>query len=142
GLITALVQRVTERFEPKAVCIALARGGDDGVTVFPQDVDRAFAPKYPVREIISQILDRQHGVLIPESYRDQGEAGIRTTLAAPMILGKDAIGAIVVQAESPDQIFDESDLEFLLAQAQVAAPYLRAIERVEMLERENELLVS
>lgn len=142
GLITALIQRVTERFEPRAVCIASNHPGDVGFALYPRESESAFGPKYSVRGTIKQILEQQHGVLIPESCRIEGGAGIRTTAAAPMILGKDAIGALVVQTESPHRIYDEVDLEFLLAQAQVAAPYFRALERVELLERENTLLVS
>ena len=142
GLVTALIQRVSERFEPRAVCVALTYPGDTGFVLYPRESEAAFGAKYSVRATIKQIMARQHGVLLPESCRIQGGAGIRTTAAAPMILGKDAIGALVVQAESPHRIYDETDLEFLLAQAQVAAPYLRALERVELLERENTLLVS
>lgn len=142
GLLTALVQRVTERFEPRAVCVALTYPGDEGFLLYPRESESAFGVKYSVHDTVRQIMEQQHGVLLPESCRVQGGAGIRTTAAAPMILGKDAIGALVVQAESPQRIYDESDLEFLLAQAQVAAPYLRALERVEVLERENTLLVS
>jgi Nif-specific regulatory protein len=142
GLITALIQRITERFEPRAVCIASNHPGYDGFALYPRESESAFGPKYSIRGTIKQILEQQHGVLIPESCRIEGGAGIRTTAAAPMILGKDAIGALVVQTESPHRIYDEVDLEFLLAQAQVTAPYFRALERVELLERENTLLVS
>lgn len=142
GLITALIQRMTERFEPRAVCIASNHPGDGGFVLYPRESESAFGTKYSVRGTIKQILEQQQGVLIPESCRIEGGAGIRTTAAAPMILGKDAIGALVVQTESPHRIYDEVDLEFLLAQAQVAAPYFRALERVEVLERENTLLVS
>lgn len=142
GLITALVQRVTERFEPRAICIASIHPGENGFVVYPRDAEAAFSTKYPIRDTIRQVMDQQRGVLMPESCRVDGGAGIRTRAAAPMVLGKDAIGAIVLQTESPHRIYDEVDLEFLLAQAQVAAPYLRALERVELLERENTLLVS
>jgi len=142
GLITALVQRISERFEPRAVCVAISYPGDDGFVLYPRESENEFGAKYSVRATIKQIMAQQQGVLLPESIRVQGSAGIRTTAAAPMILGKDAIGALVVQAESPSRIYDETDLEFLLAQAQVAAPYLRALERMELLERENTLLVS
>lgn len=142
GLITALVQRVSERFEPRAVCVALTYPGDDGFVLYPRESESAFGAKYSLQGTIKQIMAQQHGILLPESCRVRGGAGIRTTAAAPMVLGKDAIGALVVQAESPHRIYDEADLEFLLAQAQVAAPYLRALERVELLERENTLLVS
>lgn len=142
GLITALVQRVTERFTPRAVCIAASYPGSEGVLFYPQDAESNFGQKYSVRATVRQIMEQQQGVILPESVRLSTGQGIRTTAAAPMVLGKDAIGAIVVQAESPARIYDETDLEFLLAQAQVAAPYVRALERVEVLERENTLLVS
>lgn len=142
GLITALVQRVSERFEPRAVCVALTYPGDEGFSLYPREAETAFGAKYSVHDTVKHIMEQQQGVLLPESCRVQGGAGIRTTAAAPMILGKDAIGGLLVQAESPHRIYDEADLEFLLAQAQVAAPYFRALERVEVLERENTLLVS
>lgn len=142
GLVTALVQRAAERFEPRAICVALRRAGDDGFAVYPPGAEGDFETRFDIREMIGKVLERQHGVLLPESYQLNGENGMRTTAAGPMILGREAIGAIVVQADSSSQIYDESDLEFVLAQAQVAAPYVRAMERMETLERENELLVS
>ncbi|MCF6287039.1 MAG: sigma-54-dependent Fis family transcriptional regulator, partial [Candidatus Hydrogenedentes bacterium] len=142
GLITALIQRVSERFDPDAICVALHHPTDAKPTFFPPGSDGSFADKYPVLDMVEQVAAQQRGVLIPESCRTQGEAGMRTTAASPIVLGNDVIGALVVQTQSPRHIYDESDLEFLLAQALTAAPYFRAIERMELLERENRRLVA
>ncbi len=142
GLITALIQRVSERFEPEAICVALLGPGDGAQSFYPPGNENLFTSKRTPQEIVSQIAIEQRGILIPESCRHEGEAGMRTTAASPISLGKDVIGALLIQAGSPKRIYDESDLEFLLAQALVTAPYFRAIERLELLERENRRLVS
>jgi len=142
GLITALIQRVSERFEPRAICVALNHSTDGSVAFFPPGSESAFSPKTSPADMAAQVATQQRGMLIPESYRIRGDAGIRTTAASPIILGKDVIGALLVQTQSPERIYDETDLEFLLAQALVAAPYFRAIERMELLERENRRLAA
>jgi Nif-specific regulatory protein len=142
GLITALIQRVSERFEPEAVCVALRQASDGSPTYFPPGSESKFASKCPLDDIFAQVAEEHRGVLIPESCRNGTEAGIRTTAASPVVLGKDVIGALIIQTQSPKRIYDETDLEFLMSQAQVTAPYFRAIERMELLERENRRLVS
>lgn len=142
GLIMALVQRVADRFSPRVVLVAYRRYLGEGLDFYPQDSHRLFSSRYPVDEVIGRCMQDQRGVLLPEGYRNGEEAGVRTTLVAPMVLGQEAIGALIVQAESPVQIYDEGDLEFLLAVAQVTAPYAHALDRLRILERENELLVA
>lgn len=142
GLITALIQRVAERFEPEAVCVALHHATDGTMTCFPPGSDGSFKSKTSTTEMVNQVSSRQRGMLIPESCRNNGEAGMRTSVAAPIVLGNDVIGALLVQSTSPARIYDETDLEFLMAQALTAAPYFRAIERMELLERENRRLVT
>lgn len=142
GLITALIERVAERFDPDAVSVALHSTSGGALTYFPPESNKKFASGTAVEKLVAQVASQHRGVLIPDSCRTGGEAGIRTTAASPIILGKDVIGALLIQVQSPRRIYDETDLEFLLAQALVTAPYFRAIERMELLERENRRLVS
>ncbi len=141
GLITTLLQRLTERFDPEALWIVLF-GSSGGETVYPPKEASAITANRDMRDILKRVRKKPRGVLFPERWTHDGQMGIRTTLVGPMALGKEPVGAIILQADTPHRIYDENDLEFLMAIAHAAAPYFRAVERLEQLERENRRLVS
>ncbi|HOL21198.1 MAG TPA: sigma-54 dependent transcriptional regulator, partial [Candidatus Hydrogenedens sp.] len=61
---------------------------------------------------------------------------------APIALGKEIIGAFVISADTPHRFYEEADLEYLLAMAHTLAPYIRAAERMQQLEWENQQLIA
>ncbi len=142
GLMEVLTERITDRFSPEAYWVALCQEDQESLLLFPPEEATALTSNRALNEIVHRAIYEPKGILLPERWSHEGQMGIRTTLVAPMALGKESVGAIVVQADTPNRIYDENDLEFLLAVAHAAAPYLKAVERLEQLERENQRLLA
>ena len=142
GLIDTLTQRLVERFNPESLWVALCRDGDEELLIFPPEETPEMMSDRPLHGIVWRAIREPKGILLPERWSHAGQVGIRTTMVAPIALAREPVGALIVQADTPRRIYDESDLEFLLAIAHAAAPYLKAVERMEQLERENERLLA
>jgi Nif-specific regulatory protein len=142
GLIASLLERVSERFQPLTAWVALFQGEESPLAIYPVENAAAISGNPALLNIVWRAIREPRGILLPERWPHEDQAGIRTTMVAPIALGKETVGAIVARVETPQRIYDESDLEFLLAIAHTAAPYLRATERLEQLERENQRLVA
>ncbi len=142
GLLTALLEGLANRFSPQGCWVVLMDPEDDSLRVYPREEEGAFAATPGLERLVQEAVAGPRGILLPERWRRDGQVGVRTYLAAPMALGRECVGALVVRAETPHRMYDEGDLEFLLAMAHAAAPYLQAVERLEQLERENRRLMA
>lgn len=142
GLITMLTQRLEERFDPESLWVALCREGGEDLLIYPPEEASAITADRPLHGIVWRAIREPNGILLPERWSHAGQVGIRTTMVAPIALAREPVGALIVQADTPRRLYDENDLEFLLAIAHAAAPYLKAVERLEHLERENERLLA
>ncbi|HPO12492.1 MAG TPA: sigma 54-interacting transcriptional regulator [Candidatus Hydrogenedentes bacterium] len=142
GLVEVLTERIQDRFNPEAYWVALCQEEQESLLIFPMEEATALTSNRALNDIVVRAIYEPKGILLPERWTHEGQMGIRTTLVAPMALGKESVGAIVVQVDTPKRIYDENDLEFLLAVAHAAAPYLKAVERLEQLERENQRLLA
>lgn len=142
GLVDTLTELLKERLDPLFSCIALRREGEKSLTALPRAESVNFDRDKPLVDLALQSMEKRKGVLLPEHREVQGHRALRTTLVAPIVLGREAVGAIIVRSETPARMYDEADLEFLIALGHAAAPYVRAIERLEFLESENRRLVA
>lgn len=141
-LMSTLLQRVSERFQPESAWLVLFEGEEAPLAIHPVQETSAITGNQALLNIVWRAIREPRGILLPERWTHDNQMGIRTTMVAPIALGKETVGAIVAQVDTPRRIYDEADLEFLLAIAHTAAPYFRAIERLEQLERENRRLVA
>lgn len=142
GLIKTLMHRLRERFAPEAFWIVLCHGPEEDLVVYPPEDAASFTTNQALYDIVQRSIKEPKGILLPERWSRDGLMGIRTTMVAPIALARESVGALVVQADTPHRIYDETDLEFLLAIGHAAAPYLTAVERIEQLERENRRLLA
>ena len=142
GLVDTLVDLLKERLDPLFCCIALRREGEKTLTALPRAEAVNFDRDKALVDLCLQSMEKRKGVLMPEHRDVQGRRIIRTTVIAPIVLGREAVGAIVARSETPARMYDEADLEFLISLGHAAAPYVRAIERLEFLENENRRLVA
>ncbi len=141
-LIAIVMDRIEARFNPELRWMVLMHGADEGFSLYPPEEGPAFSANRSLQEIVRRAIQEPKGILLPERWVREGQTGIRTSMVAPIALGTEPVGAIVLQADTPKRIYDESDLEALLAIAHTAAPYLKAAERLEQLERENLRLIA
>ena len=142
GVLTTLLQALAERFTPQGYWVVLIDPEDGSLTAYPRDDERTFAANPSLERLAHDAIGGPRGILFPERWRRDGQVGVRTCMAAPVALGRECAGALLVRTQTPHRIYDESDLEFLLAMAHAAAPYLQAAERLEQLERENRRLMA
>lgn len=138
-LLSLLAENLLEHFEPRGLSILL-REGD---ALVPLDTSGARSPGgESVDRMARRALDESKGMLLPERLRVGEDHDLRTTMLAPLIFRDEKIGILVVQSETPDRLYDESDLEFLIAVAHSTAPILKAVEKLHRLKKENDRLVS
>ena len=142
GLITTLMQRVGERFSPESFWVVLCQGKGQPLIVYPPEESASITANQQLHAIVWRAIQEPKGILYPERWTHEGTVGIRTTMVAPIALMKEPVGAMIAQADTPNRMYDENDLEFFLAIAHAAAPYLKVVERLEQLERENQRLVA
>ncbi len=142
-LLSYVFEFIEKKYTPEVRCLVQFISGKEEVNVIPKQFSSLVVGNAYVNNILSEIRHHPKGVLLPERYLGKsGETVIRNTLIAPIALGKDVYGALVVVGETPKHFYDENDVEYLLAIAHTISPYLRAVERMEQLEWENQRLLS
>ncbi|MCX8065004.1 MAG: sigma 54-interacting transcriptional regulator [Candidatus Hydrogenedentes bacterium] len=141
-LIAQLFSFIDKKFQPDLRCLVQFTVGKEEVEVIPKEANSILSSSY-VQRILSEVRYHPKGVLLPERYLGKsGDTIIRNTLVAPIALGRDVYGVLIVVGETPKHFYDENDVETLLAIAHTISPYLRAVERIEQLEWENQRLLS
>ncbi len=132
-----------KKYKSEVRCLVQFLPGREDMEVIPKQFNEVILGNSYIYNILSEVRHHPKGVLFPERYVGKtGETVIRNTLVAPIALGKDVFGALVVVGETPRHFYDEDDVEYLLAIAHTISPYLRAVERMEQLEWENQRLLS
>ncbi len=141
-LIDALLDRLEAHFEPAWAAVILCDPMTRGLETWPRSAAPRVAEGSPLLPLVRGAIAEAKGVLLPERGGSENAQEIRTTIVAPMVYGEDRLGVLVLQGETPKCMYDETDLEFLIAVAHSAAPNLKAAEQIEQLERENRRLVA
>ncbi len=141
-IINHILKVVKERFDPEYFCLIQFTQDPSQNFVYPKTASQVITTTPQLLQLLSQVREMPRGVLFPERFAKNGDAVIRYTVIAPIALGKEVIGALVMMADTPHRFYEEADLEYLLAIAHTLAPYLRAAERMEQLEWENQRLIS
>ena len=141
-IINHALKVIQERFNPNIFCLIQFTQDPSQNYIYPKSATQAITSTPQLIQLLSQIREMPRGVLYPERFYKNGETVIRNTVIAPIALGKEVIGALVMMADTPHRFYEEADLEYLLAMAHTLAPYLRAAERMQQLEWENQRLIS
>lgn len=141
-IINHVLKVIQERFDPNVFCLVQFTQDPSQNFIYPKSATQSIISTPQLIQLLSQIREMPRGVLYPERFHKNGETVIRNTVIAPIVLGKEVIGAFVMMADTPRRFYEEADLEYLLAMAHTLAPYLRAAERMQQLEWENQQLIS
>lgn len=139
ALLQILAALLVEHFQPRGLSV-LAAHGDDLKPVPTPDIRPPSGGV--VNRMAAKSLSLSKGMLLPERLRTGEDLDLRTTMIAPLEFGQEKIGVLALQSETPARLYDEGDLEFLIAVAHAAAPVLKAVEKLRKLQKENERLVS
>lgn len=141
-IINHVLKVIRERFNPDFFCLVQFVQDPTQYLVYPKNVTQSVMNSQPLLQMLSQMRETPRGVLYPERFYRNEKTIIRNTVIAPVVLGKEVVGVFVMMAETPHRFYEESDLEYLLAMAHTLAPYLRAAERMQQLEWENQRLIA
>ena len=141
-LLATLQHYAEERFQPAAFWLVLRRVGDAAPYVLPAENTDALRNDATLYRHVLKAIDDKRSLLFPQVEGDADSGTVKTTIISPVALGQESLGALVVQARSEERVYEESDLEYLIAHAYALAPYIRVVERLERLEQENQRLVA
>ncbi len=141
-LIAALLHGIAEEFTPDHFAAALRTHADAAPTVLPTSEADWLQKDNILHPLALQAINDKRSVLLPQQSGMGDQVGIRTSIISPIVLGQEVLGALVSQTCSPHRIYEESDLEYLIAHAYAIAPYIKAVEKLEQLEVENQRLVA
>jgi Nif-specific regulatory protein len=143
SLIDILLSRMQHHLNPtEALVILVGRGEREGYRVFPETSAGLLAEKTTVALMVDRAIADHTAGMLPELVTHGDSRIIECTLAAPLVYAAKTLGVLLVRTVSPKRAYDEDDLELLIGIAHCASPNLKAQEKLEQLEFENERLVS
>ncbi len=138
-LLNVLVAQLVEFFQPRGLAVMMMEG--EQLVPFPTPEVRAPGGGV-VERMGTKAVSGAKGMLLPERLRTGDDLDLRTTMIAPLVYGQQKFGLLALQSETPARLYDESDLEFLIAIAHSTAPIMKAVEKLQQLKKENERLAS
>jgi Nif-specific regulatory protein len=141
-LVATVQQHIKEQFDPEMFWFVLGGEAQTDPVIIPEDEATVLRKDEALYGHVLQAIKDKRSLLFPQVDGDDDTRAIRTTIVSPVVLGKESLGALAVQTHSSRRIYEESDLEYLVAHAYALAPYVRVAERLERLEMENQRLVA
>lgn len=142
-LMLTVFDDVRERFRPTAAWIAIARGAGDELRFYTRQSCAAgeTVPSTPeIARKAQKSLQKHEGLVVPILRRELDERRLATMLVAPITLGEQKFGVLIIRCDAIEHAYGEGDLRFLMSVANTVAPYFHAVEQAEMLRRDNERL--
>ncbi|MFM1920800.1 MAG: hypothetical protein RLZZ303_2434 [Candidatus Hydrogenedentota bacterium] len=143
ALIETVLRRLREQMQPSCALVALLpKSGEGALTFYPAGDDGMGKNMPRLLNLTEQCVKDRKGCLLPDIRGEDDDRVIETTAIAPLVVAGQSLGALIVKSDSPERSYDDDDLELLIGIAHTVAPHLKAIERLETLETQNERLVS
>jgi transcriptional regulator with GAF, ATPase, and Fis domain len=130
-LVEELRAHMSERLGPGDTWMAWRIGSGDEIAIYPP-VSSQEQARAPIR-FLQKAFVSQEGLLVGSSG-----SNAETLLAAPLLHGGSAFGAMAIERDAYHGNFTKTQLHYLLAVAEGAAPLIRAAERMEQLQRDRQ----
>lgn len=141
ALVNALGETVAERFRPDEAWLVTYRpSGEEIVSLTGNGKQNSVSPGLHEGAAIRDCMASRRGVLVPGKSEENGKILVRCVMTAPILLGEYQVGALALTKCTAERPFQKRDLHFLVALANIVAPFFKAIERIEELEAENRRL--
>jgi DNA-binding NtrC family response regulator len=134
GLWERLHLHLRERFNPEHLWLAAYLPAERALLLLPTGPQEAVDVP---RDWMLDVAERRRATLFPRTVRSGATRGLETTLVAPISCGEDIVGVVALSTAVPRGVYDESDLEYLLALTSTFAPFVRMAERREQLQRDQ-----
>ncbi|MBI2433769.1 MAG: sigma 54-interacting transcriptional regulator [Candidatus Hydrogenedentes bacterium] len=138
GLITILLQRLSERFRPARLWVCCWQEAEDRLDIFPPSAMEEFKAEKELPKRVREVLRLRQPVLHTHPEKKYTPA----SMFAPIAAAREMKGVMVLEGDAYRPRYEEHDLDLLLSIANAAAPYFTVVERLEQLERENVRLIA
>ncbi|MBI3119203.1 MAG: sigma 54-interacting transcriptional regulator [Candidatus Hydrogenedentes bacterium] len=135
GLWECLNEHLRRRFKPVHVWLATYLPIEDSLLLHPS-TNPPDGAKEP-RDWMKQAILEKHAALFPRFTGRASTKALETTMIAPISSATDVVGVAALHTHSPQGVYDENDLEYLLAVTSTFAPFVRMAERREQLQRDQ-----
>lgn len=89
---------------------------------------------------LEKVLRDKKALLTPFRVKEDKAPRLDLVMAAPLCVGGEVVGALLVRSAVRQRPYDEADLHLLLSIAQVAAPYYKTLGHVDALQHEVAIL--
>ncbi len=154
GLLELILLRAFEHLGPEQGAIFLRREEGQFERVSEHTAAGAKAGLPLSRSLIKEVCEKNMAALVLDTATDvrfaQAESiilsGVRSLIAAPLFDNETSLGMIVLSSRAAARQFVESDLEFLVSMASVAAMKIRnvelAVEAAERKRMEQEIAIA
>ncbi len=142
-LMTTVFSELRELFRPTGAWIVRMRPGNPELQFYTRPsclAGETVQPPTDIERKTQKALSRPGGLVVPIFNKEFDEKRLGTLLVAPMGLGEQRIGALLVRSEANEQEYGEHELRRLLSVANTVAPYFRAMEHVELLRQDLQRL--
>jgi Nif-specific regulatory protein len=135
NLLQTASAALVQRFDPAGLWYAWFLPDQKDLVLQPVEDPKGGTESAPL-DAMRQAVEQRAGLLATNFIRNRKPPGLETTLAAPVALGERLVGAIAMRGVTPARVYDENDLEFLVAVADSLAPHLVAAGRGEQMRRD------
>ena len=139
-LIEDTQRALEERFSPQSHYLLCTVGDQQHPKLLlhspPSDaeLDRHIIAK------LNEAMNTDQGSLLPKTISTAQGQEVRSTVIAPLSMGGKCIGALGIMAETPHNLYEKADLNFLSAMGRALAICITLVEQREALTRENKRL--
>lgn len=131
GLTAVLAREIVDRLRPAHAWLLLLDGErEECICLCGENEDP------PYRDLMHLTLRERRGALFPLPTENDPPVQ-QWMLAAPLFLADCHVGVLGVQRQTDEQAYSKADLDYLVAVAHTVSPFIKAIERLEELKREN-----
>ena len=141
-LVATLTKHIQEQFDPTLFWFILKNKEQEKPVIIPEDAGAVLRKDEALYGHVLQAIEDKRSLLFPQVDGEDDSRALITTIVSPVVLGQESLGALALQTHSTKKVYEESDLEYLVAHAYALAPYVRVAERLERLEMENQRLVA
>lgn len=133
-LIMRTREWLVDRFEPRVIWLA---GGLEGAvemnTIYRASGSEAPAPPVHACE---RAIRSGDALLLPLGNPEMHPVPPESIIVVPLVVGPETVGAIALQSDRERSVYDEADLELLIAVGCIVAPWFHAMTMIESLREE------
>jgi len=129
-LVDVVLTNVHAAFTPVRAVVALRRLREDPFSFHPSG-----AVDSKMESFVRRTAESGSGSIFVNRSKS-GLAATAIAMTAPMQIGEDCTGVVVVESTAGERVYEEADLHLLVSMAQLAAPYFVSLKTLDDLRNQ------